>query len=672
MTVTAGESIAKEAVADQKKASDEYKDYTFAGWKGTDGKIVKLPIEVTKNEEYTAEFTATTRTYTHKFLLDKNDDDSVFTTIVGTYDSKNKKPAAEPTKSANATERYEFMYWTDVQGNVVTDFTMTEDATFVAKFETIETKFNANFFDEDKKTLIWNTSVTTNEAVKYGNTDENGDLIVPTKDPDANYHYEFDGWKYGTEKYQLGAVIEKSISDNIRIYATYVGVEHDFETVEDEAKTWAATCTKAGQTTEVCTVCGEVKVTSLPMIDHNYVLQSDGSKVCSGCGDRIEAEAKIVKITFMDGDVVIGTKEVAEGKSFEFTAPVKAADVANTYSFFKWYTSDMVTVASEDATLKGVAGSENAKYYVVYTSTTRKYSVSYYNYNNSLLQSFIKEYGEAIPAYTYFTPTKNYDKDNHYVFNGFVVSEGVDDGIVTGDIVFDAVYEAFEHDYEEIKTEPTCTEDGGTAKSCECGHKYLLPGKIEPALGHKFETISETPATLLKEGKRTVKCTACGLEKEEKIDKLAGTTIKVQVYVEGTNNVATDAVVELFYTENGEQKRYEVDANGDSVFETKDYPVDPKTGFVSVTVPKDYSGWRAIIRYTGGSYNDTVVTGDTVNVFGKTVEDDSNDSNNSENDGCKCSCHKNTFWGAIFRLFQKIVKLFAGKAKCCSDPDSRI
>ena len=674
MKVTAGESIAKGAVADQTKASDEYKDYTFAGWKGADDKIVKLPIKVEKNETYTAEFTATTRTYTHNFLLDKDDEDSVFTTIVGVYGDLNKKPAAVPTKSATSTEKYEFAGWKRVgaKDDEEESYTMTEDATFYAEFDTIVTQFNANFFDEDKKTLIWNTLVNAEGTVRYSKKAENGDLIVPTKAPDANYHYEFDGWKYGTAKYQLGEVIEDSISDNIRIYATYEGIAHSFQVVEDEAKTWAATCTKAGQTTEVCTVCDVEKVTVEPMINHNYVLQSDGSKVCSGCGDKIEAEAKIVTITFKDGDEVIGTKEVAEGKSFEFTAPKKAADEANTYSFHKWYTSDGVTVASEDATLKGVAGSEGATYYVVYTATKREYSVSYYNDNGSLLQSFIRKYGEQIPQYTYTTPTKKYDKDNHYEFNSFVVREGVADVEVTGDIEFVAVFDDIAHDYKEIPTKPTCTEDGGTAMSCECGYKYLLPGKIEPALGHKLETISETPATLLKEGERTVKCTVCGFEKEETIDKLAGTTIKVQVYVEKTGAIATDAVVELFYTENGEQKRYEVDANGDGVFETKDYTVDPKTGFVSVTVPKDYSGWRAIIRYTGGSYNDTVVTGDTVNVFGKAVEDDSNDSNNSENDGCKCSCHKNTFWGAIFRLFQKLVKLFAGKAKCCSDPDSRI
>lgn len=672
-TKKVGEAIAKGAVADQTKASDNENNYTFAGWKGTDDEIVKLPIKVEKSETYTAEFTATTRIYTHTFKVSEEADAEVLITNIGKYNSTSRKPAVEPTKDATSTVIYEFDYWANAADSTkkeVTDFTITGDATFIPVFKKTNIKFNAVFYDADKS-FLWSMSGPTGTTVIYGNV-ENDKLVVPTKDYDAENHYTFKGWKYGDRSdIAIKDPITTIGTENIRIYASYKTEKHEFKVVEDATKTWAATCTKAGQTTEMCS-CGYERVTAVPMADHNYVLQEDGSKVCSVCDDSIAADAKIVTIKFMDGDKVIGTKEVAEGDTFEFTAPVKDADVANTYSFFKWYTSDKVTVASEEATLEGVAGSEDATYYVVYTSTTRKYSVSYYNYNNSLLQSFIKEYGEAIPAYTYFTPTKNYDKDNHYVFNAFVVREGVADTTVTGDIEFVAVFDAFEHDYEEIKTEPTCTEDGGTAKSCKCGYKYLLPGKVEPALNHKFEVISETPATLLKEGKRTVKCTACGFEKEEKIDKLAGTTIKVQVYVEKTGDIATDAVVELFYTENGEQKRYEVDANGDGVFETKDYTVDPKTGFVSVTVPKDYSGWRAIIRYTGGSYNDTVVTGDTVNVFGKTVEDDSNDSNNSENDGCKCSCHKNTFWGAIFRLFQKIVKLFAGKAKCCSDPDSRI
>ena len=36
---------------------------------------------------------------------------------------------------------------------------------------------------------------------------------------------------------------------------------------------------------------------------------------------------------------------------------------------------------------------------------------------------------------------------------------------------------------------------------------------------------------------------------------------------------------------------------------------------------------------------------------------------------CGCSCHRNNFWGIIFRLFQKFIKLFTGKINCCSCPD---
>ncbi|MBQ8027364.1 MAG: hypothetical protein IJ261_04530, partial [Clostridia bacterium] len=36
---------------------------------------------------------------------------------------------------------------------------------------------------------------------------------------------------------------------------------------------------------------------------------------------------------------------------------------------------------------------------------------------------------------------------------------------------------------------------------------------------------------------------------------------------------------------------------------------------------------------------------------------------------CSCACHRDNFWGTIFRFFHKIIKLFTGKFKCCGNPD---
>ena len=36
---------------------------------------------------------------------------------------------------------------------------------------------------------------------------------------------------------------------------------------------------------------------------------------------------------------------------------------------------------------------------------------------------------------------------------------------------------------------------------------------------------------------------------------------------------------------------------------------------------------------------------------------------------CACACHRDGFWGMLFRFFHKIIKLFMGKYICCSCPD---
>ncbi len=40
-------------------------------------------------------------------------------------------------------------------------------------------------------------------------------------------------------------------------------------------------------------------------------------------------------------------------------------------------------------------------------------------------------------------------------------------------------------------------------------------------------------------------------------------------------------------------------------------------------------------------------------------------------EACGCSCHRDGFWGIIFRFFQKIISFFTGGIKCCADPDGR-
>lgn len=654
---TEGESIEANAVADQTKASDNEYDYTFKGWKAeSTGKIVKLPVKVTKNETYTADFTATKRVYTHKFKINK-DDQADFAVIIGTYNSENKRPAAIPTKAATPTERYEFTGWKTVLGAEVDNFTMTGDETFVAEFKTIKTEFNAIFYNEDNN-LIWHTSVTANEAVKYANTDSEGNLIVPKKAADADAHYDFAGWKYDGTVYGIGADIANNLTNNIRIYATYTAVAHTFEVVNDETKTWAATCEKAGQTTEECSVCGYEKVTATPVVDHDYEVQADGSKKCSVCGDTIAPEAKLVKLTFKYGDDKSFTIEVAEGKEYKFTATEKKDTAEFDYEFSHWE-DEAGNVVSEDPTITVTAGDKNATYTAVYPGATRYYYVTYVNWDYTTLQSFPTKYayGATIPAYTNPAPTRNRDNTNHYIFEGVWSEEA--NATVTGDMVIIARFTAEKHDTERTISEAaTCTKPATTYQACsKCDYREVT-GTTGTTLPHTPKAGTEVidPAGYNKPGTRTFECESCGQTITETLAAIPADIITVRVYDnDGKLAVNGAARVEL----------YEIVGDKEIFFQA--YDTNDK-GEVEFAVEKGKK-WKAGVTGDNmeGGYGGEVKHG--LNIFGKAADAEPEKPSDTS---CSCSCHKNTFWGIIYRFFQKLVMWLTGSPKCCGNPDPRI
>ena len=64
------------------------------------------------------------------------------------------------------------------------------------------------------------------------------------------------------------------------------------------------------------------------------------------------------------------------------------------------------------------------------------------------------------------------------------------------------------HNYVKEIIAPTCTEQGYTTNTCECGDSYV--DNYITALGHKFTNyISDNNATCTKDGTKTAKCNSC-------------------------------------------------------------------------------------------------------------------------------------------------------------------
>ncbi len=650
-TVTEGESIAATAVADQTKAKDEVNEYTFAGWKAEDGKVIKLPVKVTKNETYTAEFTATKRIYTHRFLVPEDvatfaatAEGKEYAVIVGGYNDTNKKPAVNPVKASTATEEYKFIGWLKVgEKELAKDFTMTGDATFVAQFATTYINFGVIFYDDDQMKVLYDAEGNANADSKVDVTEIEG-YTTPVKAPDADNHYVFAGWKLGdtvyAEDYAFGPFTETT-----RIYATYEGTGHSFAVVNDETKTWAATCIKEGQTTEACSVCGFEKVTTIPVTEHVYgEADADGVRYCTtvGCDAKLEPDAIVVSIKFMEGtNLLKNFAEVKEGESKTFTAPAKTATAQYEYKFLKWTDAEGNTVA-ETAEITVTAGKTDAVYYAVYEAIERIYNVSYVDESDKVIGETYKiAYNGTVPAAPKFELAKKYDDNNHYTFTGWTVAAGT---VVTEDILIRPIIVAEGHEYDMENGKPvnaTCTSAGGTEYKCACGKTFIKANDNSAVRPHNWGEEIQVDPTYDAPGSITKICADCGFEDVKVLPQLKRTEIRVTVK-NAEGKTVEGAKVDLYKDGTWIAVKYS-DANGLAVFEVE-----------------EEGKYTVLISGVAGAQNNQfdVNTGESVESKPSAI-------------GCECSCHRNGFWGAVFRFFQKIVKFFTGEIRCCADPDGR-
>ncbi len=165
--------------------------YTFKGWTSggsTYGLTDALPA-VQGDVTFTAWYDTVTKTYT---VIWKNYDETVLETdenvpygTLPTYDGEN-----DPAKEATAQYSYQFDGWdpviSSVKGNV----------TYTAVFTPVVRKY----------TVLWMNGddiAETDTDVPYG-TVPSFDSAQPTKDPQGDVTYTFDGWQSGDSTYAPG------------------------------------------------------------------------------------------------------------------------------------------------------------------------------------------------------------------------------------------------------------------------------------------------------------------------------------------------------------------------------------------------------------------------------------------------------------------------------------
>ncbi len=696
-----GTMIGKEQVAEPTKAADEKYTYKFAGWvevienedgTTTDGAVVKLPLTVTKDMTLKATFRSTPILYKHTFYVPvtwtASADDTVkyeeYAVLIGTH-GEALKPASIPVfKLENAEDdaalkklyTFEFKGWKNSIGEPVTDFTVTTDTNFYAYFDYEAVAYTVTYLNGTE--YVWDTTVSGGATAVYNNKveiDGVETLVYPEKKFDDKYHYEFFDWY--TEASLKTVYGGEPITSKTQLYAGFTAIEHKDYVVDTSVGVNGVlqeqTCTLPELTQFICS-CGHTKVVETKAAlghdeykkdaEGNHILV-DGEKVlnaetvnkedgiynivkCSNCGEVLREEKTSYTVIFKNWNgITLQTSVLNAGAEikYEEEVPTKAADAEYTYTFAGWcvYGDESETIVT-----LGTA-TEDATYTAVFTKAAKTFRVTFVDKDNEIIETKSGfAYGDKLIAADFPEAQEDYfTKIDHYTFIGWSVSEGYE---VKGDVLVKPVFEVEAHEYYNTgeTVGATCEEAGGVIWKCKfCDATENRDGAA--ALGHKWEEIERVEPDAEKEtdGYYIEKCTVCGTVSDKIIIEAAkkrNVTITVK---DSYGNAINGALVELYLDG---VRIAGGDTNMDGMITFKAYE-----GKYTVLVSKvaDAENVSFSIKVGKDGYN-----GEAIMEIAE--------------EGCGCSCHRDGFWGIIYRLFQKIIKFFTGgKIRCCADPDGR-
>lgn len=674
-------------IANPTKASTEKYDYNFMGWytkddKGNYDTKYTLPMVVEKDLTLYARFSedAIIKTLVFQVPTSYDKETGEFTnnmtskTLIGTVGDKNRIPAEVPTFRDDAYTSFTFDYWEAANGDKF-DGTVTDNGTYTAVFKTETNKYDVLFM-LDTTTLHGSVEVTAGDDVDMTA------IAAPKKASDNDYHYTFCGWytKPGCTSTDAKNKVTSldDITEKTVVYAGFDPTAHAHDTEVKPVVTQKKSCT-ADEITEYTCTCGykwsEVTATATGHKEGEPTYNNETGKNefhCTECGYLMRSEDASYTIKFVNWDNTALTANIKVVRNETFYAQAEVAqgkatrdpDDKFSYTFSGWALKgdDSKIYSSNELP----AATANVTYVAQYTGTPRVYTVTFATSDNKTVESFTGiKYGETkdengfdVTTYKYdsklFPATKS-DSKAHYVFDKW--DKDLSSG-VTGNTVVRPVFKAVEHSFGKgVTTGATCTEDGGTKYTCSvCGYSWTdnHNGK-EPKLGHNYASQVIKQATFTETGiiRYTCQRPGCGDTYDETIPMKSYITITVTV--KDTNGKTFEgAKVTITHKVSGK-------AYGPNLTN--------KDGVATFLVEEEGTYFVSIVEIPGhdGGNSGEITVDENGNVKDNTI----NDLKGENHSDCSCGCHRNGFWGAIFRFFHKIIKLFAGRYICCDCPDSR-
>ncbi len=311
--------------------------------------------------------------------------------------------------------------------------------------------FIINFVDDDDS-IIESLSVKEGEMPKVPKD--------PTKESDNTYDYEFDGWdkiiKVASKNETYKATYKSTfinytvtfkdyddtlISSNEYHYGDTITVPSNPSMEHYTFNGWASI--KDGEVEDIDTVSKTVTYYASYSLDkHTYTFYGeDGSSI-------------IKTNTINYGDLIVAPDN-----------PVKEKTAEHTYTFDGWYTK--ATDGEKVTSFGNIEG--DVSYYARFSSTTNKYTITWLNYDDSLIDTTEVKYGE-IP--THSNPSKASTSQYEYTFSGWSPT--------LTSVVGDATYKA---NYNETVRKYTYTYynfDGSIIKTGKVDYGTVVEAPTNP------------------------------------------------------------------------------------------------------------------------------------------------------------------------------------------------
>ena len=353
------------------RATDAQYIYTFSGW---DPEI----DEVTGDVTYTALYSTELRKYVITFV--DEDGSTVLQSGEWEYGSTPVFSATAPSKAATAKYTYTFDGWTEAIAEV------TGEATYTAKYKATINKYTITFVDED------GTTVLKSEEVEYDAMPVAP--VDPVKAGTAQYSYTFEGWTPEVVTVTEDATYKATYTQSVNKY-TVKFVNWNDELIQSAEVEYGTVPAQP-----------ETNPERPADVQYTYTFAGWDSTVVAVTGDvtykaTYTGTLNQYTVTFTNWDGTV----LQSGKLDYGATPTAPADPSRPstdefdYTFAGW-TPVISTVSG------------NVTYIADYTAIRRSYTVTFVDYDGTLIKTDSVEYGamptapadpsrEATAQYTY-------------------------------------------------------------------------------------------------------------------------------------------------------------------------------------------------------------------------------------------------------------------------------